>query len=244
MTNRLEEILELYKKYIKCDSYFYKICHDLSSISDKRDDRWLVIMKKTNNTKTNEARSNIPNEECTKYAKFRANELEVVEIFDAKNPYTTQSYIIHSYGLNKIKYKVGEIVKADKYNDDIDAVCTNGIHYFKTIQCAYYYRNIPEDYTGVWFEWYDNGTIKSYYNYKNGEKSGSFIEFHENGVKSIIGCYKSGNKTNKWTYYNKYGDITQESVYKSGKLIEIKHYREIIRERNDIFEKLLMDLKI
>jgi FtsZ-interacting cell division protein ZipA len=38
-------------------------------------------------------------------------------------------------------YKVGDFVKPDSFDPDLDEVCTNGIHYFLTLKAAIGYKN-------------------------------------------------------------------------------------------------------
>src|SRR5438552_1369387 len=81
----LKCIKNKYKHYIDCENplYVYKMCTSFNNNNGKLEkNEWLVIMKKLPDTVTNESRKNAFN--C-KYAKYRANKLEVIEIINVKN---------------------------------------------------------------------------------------------------------------------------------------------------------------
>lgn len=159
------------------DMYVYKLCCDVST--DDQTDKWLVIMKKLPDTKTNEARNGIVDE---KYAKFRANKLMVIHIIDMNNPdlseinpkkYVVNEFMYWNDGFGrvidkKMRYDVGQIVEPDCYDEHIDAVCTNGIHYYKSIVAAFYQKSIPEKYTGTVLKWHSNGSFYDRFTYVNG----------------------------------------------------------------------------
>ena len=160
-------------------SYVYKLC----------DNKWLVIMKKNTDTKTNESRSNCVD---TEYAKFRASQLDVIMIInvnDGTNVESIDNTYINVYGDKEshIMYTVNKRVEADNFDTELNEVCSNGIHYFKSIKAAYFYRNVnkvPSGYTGEWYSWHDNGRKRDYGRYKNGRLIGSLLkwDYHGNGI--------------------------------------------------------------
>jgi hypothetical protein len=68
------------------------------------------------------------------------------------------------------KYTCGEIIIPDKFDLDLNVVASNGIHYVKTVDAAYYHRLRPETHTGWWFSWNANGESESTCACINGEK--------------------------------------------------------------------------
>ena len=64
--------------------------------------------------------------------KCRAEYAEVLEIRDGRK----RSKIGKSQHDSTFKYKVGEIVRPNKFDDDIRVECSNGIHFFITLQEA------------------------------------------------------------------------------------------------------------
>src|SRR5579872_6888228 len=98
--------------------YVYKKCKP----------HWLVILKKCQNTITNENRCDVYDDQ---FAEFRASELKVIAII---NIYTISTIdIITSVFINKQTiYKVNEYVVADDFDFNIDQICSSGIHYYKS----------------------------------------------------------------------------------------------------------------
>lgn len=168
--SKRDNFSELYKlcyKYTKNNSYVYKSCCDVSDGGGDTEREWLVILQKLNDTKTNEMRNNIVDKNC---AKFRANKLKVIKIFNMINPKITKEFVINKFCGSEIKYEINKIVQPDCYDDDINNVCTGGIHYYKTMAPAYYYRVPPDDYTGSWIAWYNSGQWESTYQYVDGDR--------------------------------------------------------------------------
>lgn len=121
-------LVQQYTRFNKQSDYVYKLCCS----------EWLVIMKKLPSTKTNETRTNI-HTTSTGSAKFRASKLHVVKIINIHNATTCDSIINHNYA--HTVYTVGKIVVPDAFDSNLNSVCTNGIHYFKTIKAALMYRH-------------------------------------------------------------------------------------------------------
>jgi trehalose utilization protein len=133
--NTLCAMIDLCKKHnVYGDNYRYKYASG-----------HIVVMEKTDNTKTNEKRKVFDE----KYAKYRASKMKVLLIVDIQTLILARS-VSSSGGKGAVYYYVGDNVYPDTYNDDIDVVCTNGIHYFKTLDAAYYYRGRPAMYNGKW----------------------------------------------------------------------------------------------
>jgi hypothetical protein len=161
---------QLYNECKKYEGFMFKRCSD-----------YIVILKQPNEDfKCNEMRKDIVNK---KYAKFRCNKALVIDI-------------IHSETLTHI-YEVDKVVLPDFYDLDIDEVCTHGIHYFLSLEPAYHYdtyyhymtigyctfsqwystgqkqvelQYLDGKFHGKYITWYQDGTIKSETNFKNGER--------------------------------------------------------------------------
>jgi hypothetical protein len=147
----LEEIKYKYAKYLN-SNYVFKLCENDSV-------KTIVILQKLKNTKTNESRKDIID---AKYAKFRADKLLVVLIFDINNPdieyESTMNFTkLFCHPLIVTLYEKGNIINPDDFDVDLEKVCATGIHYFKTIDAAFYYRIMPENYTDEWKRYFDNG---------------------------------------------------------------------------------------
>jgi len=99
----------------------------------------IVQMKRTPETKDNEMRIGVKDK---RYAKFRANKLMVLKIYNWMEDRFEYS-IPHAWGDVYIRYTVGEIVVPNGFCENINDICAQGIHYFNSLFAAYCYR--PND---------------------------------------------------------------------------------------------------
>jgi antitoxin component YwqK of YwqJK toxin-antitoxin module len=111
----------------------------------------------------------------------------------------------------KIIYEVGQFAIADFYNIDIDKICTNGIHYFLTLEAAFYYHYYPRN--GLTKAYLENGQIEFEMNLKNTIQDG------------ISKCYSNG----KLEYSIQYKDgllhgFAIRYCLKTNQIISEKHY--------------------
>lgn len=220
------------------NAFVYKLIVDDTKNSTGNCENWLVVMKKLEDTtkaeptqtKTNENRSNVIDEN---YAKFRADKLKVVEIINVDNPKITRDKIVNKFKFdydmtlsvnNETIYEVDKITECKYYDDDIDVVCSHGIHYFKTLVPAFYLRVPPANYTGVWIKWYDNGAKMFECCLQDGELSGLFTEFFDNKQIMSEGYYLNGLKTGFWTDWDIFGLKVAEGYYHGGKKIGFWNY--------------------
>lgn len=198
----LDKLNEKCKLYAKDECYVYKLCYNILN-DESKDKRWMVIMQKLklSGTKTNEKRKNVVNKA---HAKFRSNKLYIVDIFDIFDSNITKTQIVHEcdtgFKLIRILYEIGKIIECDQYDENIDKICTRGIHYFKTPITAYYYRDVPKKYTGHWITWYDSGQKASEGGYIDGYQSGRWIFWTCNNDCEVF-YYVNGNpeKQHKWS---------------------------------------------
>ena len=211
--DQLDCLKIVYKQYIDDPDCVYKLC----------DDQWLVIMKKITNGKnkitiTNESRENVYD---PLYAKFRANILDVVVIVSIKTMKTVK-YLYHRYvdpnNRNghpiSIMYNVGETVEPDKFDQDLEKVCSSGVHYFKTLDRAYYYRGLPLIYTGRLIEWYDDGCKELEGTYIDGKRHGDWSYWYDNGRINIEEQYDNDVLCGSATGYHRCGGKFWTKEYK------------------------------
>jgi antitoxin component YwqK of YwqJK toxin-antitoxin module len=231
----LETIKTKYDDYLKDPSYVYKYCNGTCEIVNELKSKGvIIIMQKVNGdnpTITNESRTNVfyPN-----YAKFRASHLKVILIFDIDDPDVIYSGVVSSYYKHifstkiESEYIVGQIIYPDKFDNNLNVVCSSGIHYFKTIDSAFYYRYRSTSYTGKWISYNDNGAKESEIEYLNGEKNGVCNTWFENGHKEIEEIYVNNKKNGKCIEYfkneHKKGEIEYVDGEMNGK--HIKYFSE------------------
>jgi len=88
------------------------------------------------------------------YAKFRVEPPSVMNqdiAFVVKVTFNRSHKFMTLYEVNK------EVVPHEYCNNPYD-ICAGGIHYFKTMQAAFFlFQNIPPAYNGLWFSFDDNG---------------------------------------------------------------------------------------
>src|SRR5271154_2930983 len=87
----LEELKKFCTKYDDPD-YVYKKC--TSILHGKYETNWIIIMKKLVGVITNEERKGVKD---ANKAKFRANKLKVVAIFNANDPLVTEKVIVNTF---------------------------------------------------------------------------------------------------------------------------------------------------
>lgn len=190
-----------------CEPYIFDPKYVFKSTEDS-----LIVLEKLPSTLTNQMRTLTENGDPN-YAKYRANELKVIVIFDRYNPSETKEKT-NSIFKKTFAYESGKIVKAlsygekelnEKYFEDEgnnERVCTFGIHYYKTIEAAFYHQIDVSHLNGYVFvrngdgviikrkEYiegkiqeirYSNGNLECKYNYVDGKKNGQVEAFYEDG---------------------------------------------------------------
>lgn len=98
------------------------------------------------------------------HAKFRCDKAYVVRIC---NKYTGEEIdSITSKFDSKFIYKEGNYIQALDYNENVNAICTTGIHFYCSKEAAYYHDfEVHDHFTGVYKNWDDDGKLlnKTYY---------------------------------------------------------------------------------
>ena len=122
----IEAILKEYPEYRRVGIYVFKSCQK----------EWIVVMERTDGTETNEKRLYVKDK---RYAKYRASKLRVIAIINKFDPKNIIFDVVNSvYKNEKIVYKVGREVLPNFYDRDILKICAGGIHYYSTIEPAFY----------------------------------------------------------------------------------------------------------
>ena len=206
-TNNMDDLITACCEYADNDKYVFKSCNN-----------YIVVLEKLEDTVTNESRTNIVDPKC---AKYRANKLKILLIIHKFYPLNIITEIQNSsYKEKKIVYITNEIIEIDDYDYNLNEVCTRGIHYFKTIEQAFFWELLKFNpkYTGKLNVWYDNGNKWREVEYKEGILEGKWIIWHENGNKMSEGDYKEGELDGKYIEWHENGNKSSEREYKKGKL--------------------------
>jgi hypothetical protein len=158
----LSKCIEFCRQYENNPNVVYKTCGD-----------YIVVLEKQKDTLTNENRTGIVD---PMHAKFRADKLKVLCIFHKQNPNIQQYCVENTMYLRKkcnTLYMCGSVIKVSNYNKNLSEVCTTGLHYFKSVEAAYYYGLNIKDcrYTGEYITWRSSGQIATHHEYINGQVS-------------------------------------------------------------------------
>ena len=151
-----------------------------------------------------------------RYAKMRCSNAFVLDIYHMN---TKVKYSSAKSLRNNMIYEVGKMVWPNHYDNNINNVCSEGIHYFLEEEPAHYWNNgscdvIIDGIYKSWCEngqiekilhmkgdsldgmsesWYPNGQLRSRCYYKNDELNGSYESWHDNGQKWVKCNYKDNN---------------------------------------------------
>ena len=187
--------------------------------------------------KTNENRDDIAD---SQYAKYRTSKAKVLKIFHT-NDETRVIKQVNGLRDENFMYGVGKEIYVADYDENVNAVCSKGIHYFKTleqakmwelnldnyagkliawhddgtIQCEGKYKD--RKFEGKWFGWYEDGNKRCEDEYKDGKLEGKCIGWYESGTIQYEGEYKDGKQEGKWIGWYEDGTIQYEREYKNGK---------------------------
>lgn len=228
MSNKdhLRKLLSVCDRYVMNPKYVYKLCADANI--DLRNNKWLVVLEKLNNTITNESRlGNRTDEQLAEIdqngmdkdcAIYRADKLLTIKIINIFDPKITKKYIVTKNHKNDYTtYWKNQIVKCRDFDTCFDNIFGSGIYYFKTIIPAYFDRDDPNtselQYSGIWLEYDENGCKLSIREYYDGMKNGLYLFLHSNGNVKTDGFYTNDKKNGVWTTYDKSGRIVSEGEY-------------------------------
>jgi antitoxin component YwqK of YwqJK toxin-antitoxin module len=212
----MDKIQELYGHYEK-SGHVFKKCGS-----------HIVVLKKTDNTKTNETRKVAD----TKYAKYRGSRFFVTRIFEICDPSHTCNGVMNTfYSYVTIEYTTGTFIEVGNFDEEVDAICAPGIHYFKSLEAAYYYSaSIPRN--GVHKVFEDDGNITGMYNYTDGKLHGECREY-VNGSLVRMNTYVNGRKEGLGVRYHSNGFVHSKwMVDVNGKVIDECVYSENDNVRN------------
>ncbi len=142
----------------------------VSNIKYKRCDYYIVELELIETAQTNELRSRVID---VRFAKFRGSKNSLVprRIYNSKND-QWEKKIVHTCGFRTITYTVGIAAEPDGFDENMDVVCGQGIHYFNSLIAAYWYSITKQQNEDV--EFGDNGDIRRV-QYKNSDTVHSFL---------------------------------------------------------------------
>lgn len=186
---------------------------------------YIITLELLKDSKTNESR----NVTDRNYAKFRTNKAKVISIEHCITKKKFKS--VRSKTTKFFRYQVGNIVHVPDYSSDINEICAPGIHYYITYDAAYQqaiasynyidYETPFEDssssvtlsqthyvrYTGPLNDYFNDGTVQSKCNYKNGKLSGICSFYFPNGDIKRTCYYSDDNILTECVFYGPSGNV-------------------------------------
>jgi hypothetical protein len=163
----------------KCKNDIFCLIHQIKAINDdylinsiyvyKSCGEYVVILERLLDTITNENRNNITNKECKLFAEYRGSKFLVKDIFHKFDSTKKVSSILSSNFENKLEYKIGKVIIPDNFDTVLENVCSNGIHYFLKLECAFYY-SLEKIQNGEYLSWHENGQPSKKCTYTDGKK--------------------------------------------------------------------------
>jgi antitoxin component YwqK of YwqJK toxin-antitoxin module len=190
--------------------------HDKGYVFKSCDKEWIVVLKKPDGVLTNEGRHDVMDKQ---YAKFRGNKLLVIDIvnkFDMSKK--TNWARSKCYWFFSVVYKIGYNAEPNTFDENIDNICSSGIHYFMSYESAYYYE-LEKIIDGEYHCWADNGGLMLSCSYKDGLLDGIFQRWHGNGQLWADCKYKDGKLHGKFhSWHNNNRIYEYDCVYINGKL--------------------------
>lgn len=102
--------------------------------------------------------------------------------------------------------------------DDINGEIKYGRNeYYQIIQ-------VQDGYISNWKNYFQNGALRSEYNFKYGKLHGPYTEWYETGTLLISGNYHDGHEDGLWTYYFSNGVKESEGRFLGDKNYLIKDF--------------------
>jgi hypothetical protein len=184
------DTLDMLKSY-QSKGYVFKSYGKHSSKDD-----WIIVLKRTPDTITNEGRSRIRDEE---FASYKASELEVVDILkkysfsdEPKDLIPINEFGISLSDREYPRYEKGRVMSVgDKYdpaNEEIDS----GIVFYRTYVRAFYENYQLWDGHGDLYYWYPNGILSGVTRMMYGELHGIMDSWYPDGRLQYKREFKHG----------------------------------------------------
>lgn len=167
---------------------------------------FIIVLQRIVGTMTNENRDDVlkPNS-----AKFRGNMFLVLDIID-KFKHNSINLIFTVYDNKQFFYVKGRVSSVAKYTEDdfvgtsCNKICWKGIHFFKSIERAFYH-DLANVENGDYWNFYDNGFPMAKYVYQNNKIVEKVKMWNYDGTE--FDCYAIPFKYKKTWYEYFFGDI-------------------------------------
>jgi antitoxin component YwqK of YwqJK toxin-antitoxin module len=81
-------------------------------------------------------------------------------------------------------------------------ICSNGIHYFLKLECAFYY-SLEKIQNGEYLNWYENGQQNIKCTYIDDKLNGEYLKWYANGQQNIKCTYTDGKRNGEYLEWYK-----------------------------------------
>ncbi len=182
-------------------------------ITSTKDGKRALVTLKIDVSNTNLYRKDIVDK---LHAKYRCDKATVVAITicDTDEPVTCAYSSM--YKDKRIKYVVGEDVVEPSYNNDINVVCGEGIHFFLSKEVAMLY-GLDKVENGEYRQWHDNGQLMDLSMYVEGKLNGEYKRWWSNGQLWEQTTYAEGTLHGEYKLWWDNGQLRFQTTYVSGK---------------------------
>lgn len=164
----------------------------------------VVIIQKTINCINNEDRKGIMNKNN---ALYRGTEFVVKGIMRKQG---NDTILLDSFNYEDMEYITGRVIKAKKFDFNLENEDTDGIKYYLSYNSAFFSNEdnlVKMKYSGNYLKFYSNGAVREIYNLKNGIRHGITnilfpFNFSQKNQQIKLECtYDDGLKEGKETIY-------------------------------------------
>lgn len=163
----LAKLRAVYSDFLRTNMCIFKRC----------DHSKLVVMEKLPESRTNEHRHNVAD---FKRAKFRTDVVKTLGIYDLHTQKPLRS-VVNQFRNHRSIYSVGQLTRANDFENNPHIVRGPGIHYFNTLENAFFFRAPLKSYSGPWFMWYSSGVPLRSGDVVNGKPIGIWKEWNPDG---------------------------------------------------------------
>ena len=102
------------------------------------------------------------------HAKFRCNKALVMGIYDKFTEEKVE--VVGSDYDRSFKYEVKRIMEEPEYDNNVDIVCSKGIHFYLTKETAFFHGFDTSKYSGRYKSWHENGNLSEVCTYLDGKE--------------------------------------------------------------------------
>lgn len=176
-------------------------------------------------------------------SKYRCKKAFVWKIIDIKTGEKVDE--AYSFANNLFKYKINEIVEEPTFDENIQNLCSKGIHFFLEKQVAIEYILDPNNLTrmpdGRYNSYSFSGNLIETFSIKVGKLHGEILSYFHYQINQLQKKYhvKNGLKEGLQLCYDLEGNLSEKSYYKEDKLWgnKTEFYKDGIPKNKTYYEK-------